>query len=164
MLKKDSAKSLLQQLSEVAKSHAGHAEVKVIDDDLKNLELRLTTQEESIHQGATYVFGVRFLDQELLDAHLGPHIWSKIEVFHPNIDSEGVCCNLLDDEWCPGTTLEAIIASLFCLLENPGFDSPLNDDWWYSMYPDRFLMDDRYPIENYQRDLKAFIEKNYVSS
>ena len=122
-----SAKSLLQQISEISKSHAGHAEVELVDDDLTHLELRLTTQ------GSTYVFGMRLLREQFLDGGL-PHIWCKTDVFHPNIDNEGVCCNLLDNEWTKGTTLEAIIAALFCLLENPGFQSPLNDDWWYSVY------------------------------
>jgi hypothetical protein len=141
--------NLMKQLAQISKSHAGCVEVApAANDDLSTLELKLKTD------NGTYLFGLRFHDATLLlDGHI--LIWSKKPIFHPNIDTESVCCNLLDDEWERGTSLDAVIASLFCLLENPNFSSPLNDDWWYSMYPEED-QDGEYDGANFARDLKAF--------
>ncbi len=152
-----SSQNLLKQLALIPKSHGGHAEVTLVDDKLTELELTLNPGQGSIHQGAKYVFGIKFSRPELFNSIFRPAIWSKTPVFHPNIDDECICCNILYDEWVAGTTLDAIIAALYCLLENPAFDNALDDFWWTNGQDTI----EEYESENYPQDLKAFIIKNF---
>jgi len=82
--------------------------------------------EKGIHMGATYRFLIGFKN-DFLESR--PTVTCLSDIWHPNIrqDSE-VCCNLLADDWRDGTTLEGIIAVLYCLFENPNFASALNPD------------------------------------
>lgn len=116
---------LLKQIRKLNKKNLDNVDVEFDGDDMTRLYVTLRV-EEGIHAGATYKFLIRF-NHDFLESR--PEVVCESEIYHPNIE-EGreVCCNLLKDDWEDGTTLEGIIAALYCLLENPNFDSRLNTD------------------------------------
>ena len=116
---------LLRQIRKLNKKKLDNIETEYVDDSLDELLVYLRV-EEGIHAGATYTFRIVFKDDYLESP---PDVMCCSDVWHPNMKQNcRVCCNLLKDDWEDGTTLEGIIATIYCLLENPEFENPLNCD------------------------------------
>ena len=116
--------NLLKQIRKLNKKNLDNIKLEFDDDSLTEIVLYLTV-EEGIHVGKTYKFRIKlnnFLESK-------PDIICESNVYHPNmINDQKVCCNLFMEDWEEGTTLEGIIAALYCLLENPNFESILNTE------------------------------------
>lgn len=133
-------RTFLQQVAQFHEREDPHVVLEA-GDDTRKLIVHLHVAEGK-HCNATYTFVFEF-DAAYLDSSCAPNIVCSSRIYHPNIEQGNrVCCNLLGDEWEPGTTLESIIATLYCLLENPAFDSAL---------------DDSVEEEDYERDLQRMI-------
>lgn len=113
---------LLKQIRKLNKKKLDNIELDY-GDDLTEIRVHLKV-EEGIHMGGEYVFLIKLFD-DFLESR--PVITCESDIYHPNIEQDReVCCNLFKDDWEDGTTLEGIIAALYCLLENPNFESKLN--------------------------------------
>ena len=56
-----------------------------------------------------------------------PNITCLMQIYHPNIDDNGiVCLNLFSREWTETHTLEDCVQGLLFLLYNPNLDDPNN--------------------------------------
>lgn len=64
-------------------------------------------------------------------------IYPKFNAYHPNIDTH-VCLNILSSGWFSQLRIVDYVGSLFWLLENPNFDSPLKildqSSWQQEVY------------------------------
>lgn len=111
-------KAVLEDIDNIGEQFNGHVIVELIDDRLDFLKLTMFVP-NGIHAGATYTFQVS--EKRL--------VYCDSPIHHPNmVQGENVCCNILGNEWNSRTTLCSVVATLYCLLDNPGFDEPLWDD------------------------------------
>lgn len=116
---------LLKQVRKLIKRQNDTVDAWFDDDDLQSLYVRLKV-DGGIHHGAEYTFLIK-LNNDYLNSR--PTVVCNSEIYHPNMGcDEVVCCNLLDDDWEDGTTLEGIVSILYGLIENPNFEDPLRGD------------------------------------
>jgi ubiquitin-protein ligase len=51
------------------------------------------------------------------------------KIIHPNIHDKSICVDILNtNNWNPSHTLKSILISIYTLLREPNFDSPLDSD------------------------------------
>lgn len=155
---------LLRDIRRINKHNTfeNNVDIEFHDDDMSSMTLKLKVV-EGLHTGASYLFKLEFRDDEFLQSSYAPRIKCLSSVYHPNIVEDGqICCNLLGDEWEPGTTLEGVITALYCLLDNPELDNALGD-WAESGDGHRSDDDDQhYDLERYKEGLERFIEDNFT--
>ena len=67
-----------------------------------------------------------------------PDVRFKTKVWHPNISVDGAICIEYLNHWNKTNDIRGIVTTLFDLLANPNFDSPLNSQTTenYKMKPD----------------------------
>jgi ubiquitin-protein ligase len=147
--------ALLKQL-EGFDNHGGLVVITPIEDKLTHLRITLRVV-EGMHAGASYVFEIVLN----ADNRLPPTFHCKSPIFHPNICDDCICCNTVGEDWDRNSTLDSIVADLYCLLDNPNFDEPLEDDWWRSLKKLRKIEYFDYDPDNYEEDLKSFIKENF---
>ena len=127
-------RSLLKQIKRINKEPENGVVIENNDNLKDGLIIHLHVN-EGIHEGANYDFRLAFGNEEYLDFGSPPTVVPISSIYHPNMEEDNrICCNILGDEWEPGTTLEAIIATIYCLLENPEFDNALISDVGESDY------------------------------
>jgi len=131
-------KSLLKQIQSINQEPENGVVIENSDDNLADGLIIHMHVAEGIHRGASYDFKLVFVEGgDYLDGRSPPAVVPISAIFHPNMEEDNrICCNLLDEDWEPGTTLEAIIATIYCLLENPEFDNSLVDTCNSSDYED----------------------------
>ena len=94
------------------------------DDDLTNLRVTLSPPE-----GTPYEEGIFFLTMTVPPQYPAspPVVKFETKIYHPNINEDGqICLEQLKAEWKPNYTLRHAIDFIYCLLENPNWDNPLN--------------------------------------
>ena len=127
--------SLFKQIRKIHKHDPfdGHVAIETPDDELNSIIVNLHVP-EGIHRGATYVFRIDF-PSTFLSGEDPPRVFVLSDVYHPNMrKDDSICCNLFKEDWEADTTLESVISTIYCLLENPAFDNPLArgvDEWNY---------------------------------
>ncbi len=115
-------------LKQIKKFDEPHVSIEIPEDDeLKSIFFSLYVT-EGIHRGATYTFECIFrTNGEFLKSQSPPIIYCRSSIYHPNIvEDDALCCNVLGDDWEPGTKLTGIVAAIYCLLENPEFGNALH--------------------------------------
>ena len=96
-----------------------------IDSDGKLNELRVTLVPP---QGTPYEDGNFFLTINIPPQYPStpPTIKFETKIYHPNINEEGkICLEQLKSEWRPDYTLRHAIDFIYCLLQNPNWETPL---------------------------------------
>lgn len=78
-------------------------------------------------------------------------------VYHPNINIYGdICLNILKHEWSPSLSLEDVLVSITCLLQDPNPDDPLNSEIAreYRLSKEKFFASARAATEKYAMEHK----------
>ena len=113
-------------------SFDGQIEIFYPDQDRLDKINVVLTPIQGMHEGAKYTFYIYFYKDTY------PIIKSKEHIYHPNMDPDEICLNIYEIwEEKKYLSLEAIITTIFWLLENPNFDDPVNkveeDNYKYNL-------------------------------
>jgi len=57
-----------------------------------------------------------------------PTIRFRTQIYHPNINGESICLDILKKEWSPAFSLHKVLLSISSLLANPNPDDPLSPE------------------------------------
>jgi ubiquitin-conjugating enzyme E2 M len=117
-------KSLDTELKRVEETYGGTITVDVSEVNIFNMVCTISPA-NGIYKDGKFAFDITFPDSYPFEP---PKIKCRTKIFHPNITGEGVCLNILRQEFNPTVHLLDFASGLFFLLMNINPDDPLDKE------------------------------------
>lgn len=115
---------IMKELERLEKDPEKGIVVKVINDDIRYLDVNLTGP-----AGTPFENGVFKLELYLPDEYplVAPKVRFITKIYHPNIDGLGrICLDILKDRWTPALQIRSVLLSIQALLSSPNPEDPLD--------------------------------------
>ncbi len=117
-------KTLDAELKIVEETYGGTVTVDVSEQNMFHMVCNISPS-NGIYRDGKFAFDVTFPANYPFEP---PKIKCQTKIFHPNITGEGVCLNILRQEFNPTIHLLDFVSGLFFLLMNINPDDPLDKE------------------------------------
>ena len=117
-----SAKRIRKELDNIKKDPPVNCSAGPDTDDIFSWSATVMGPTGSPYEGGVFYLNIIFPQNYPFKP---PKITFATKVYHPNINSSGICLDILKDQWSPALTIDKVLLSICSLLTNPN-----PDDHW----------------------------------
>lgn len=111
---------LLNELNMVKKSY----DVELVDDNIYKWHIAVNGPDGTPYQGGTFLLRIEIPPNY---PFASPSAIFETMVYHPNINKKGeMCISMLDNNWKPSYSIDAILTSIVNILTNPDPNNPVD--------------------------------------